>query len=118
MKNFDYAKKFHYMLKYIVLGFPLLLIGISLISYNSEFNSVLTLIKGLCNEFRNLELNVWYNNLLGVIEMNNITNDLLYILLTYPLYVLWIYIFDIIIDILGVVPRLAHKMISKVGGDY
>lgn len=118
MKNFDYAKKYHYVLKYILLGFPLLLISISLISYNSEFSSVLSLVKNLCTEFRSLDLNVWYDNLLSIFDMNNITNDMLYILITYPLYVLWVYIFDIILDVFALIPRLAHKFISKFGGDY
>lgn len=118
MKNFDYAKKYHYLLKYIVLGLPLLLLGLSLISYNSEFNIVLALLKSLSIEFRGINFNSWYNDFLNVFSFNNVNNDLLYVLLTYPLYVLWIYIFDIMIDILGVIPRIAHKLISKVGGDY
>lgn len=40
------------------------------------------------------------------------------VLINYPLYCLLVYIFDLILDIFAVLPRLAHKFISKFGGDY
>lgn len=118
MKNFDYAKKYHYLVKYLLIAFPILLILLSLISYNSQFNDVMTLLKSYCVEFRSINFNSWWNNLLNLFELNTITNDLLYIVLTLPLYILWVYIFDILLDVFAVIPRIAHKMLSKIGGDY
>lgn len=118
MKNFDYGKKYHYMVKYLLIAFPILLLIVSLLSYNSQYNSVLTLLSGMTNEFLNIPFNSWWTQLLSIIGLDNLTNELLVILTAYPLYVLWVYIFDIFLDVFAIIPRIAHKLLSKVGGDY
>ena len=119
MQNFDYAKKYHYMLKYVVLGLPIILLIIACIVDNlTEYNALIDYLHSFFEEFRLIEFNVWYNNFLDVIDLRVVNDRYLYILSSYPLYILWVYIFDILIDLLAIIPRLAHKFISKFGGDY
>lgn len=119
MKDFDYAKKYHYMLKYLILALPILLLLLCCIMDNlTYYNGLLDYLHSFFSEFRLVEFNLWYNDFLDVIDLRVVNDRYLFILTSYPLYVLWVYIFDIFIDILGLLPRLAHKFISKFGGDY
>lgn len=119
MQKFDYAKKYHYMLKYFILALPILLFALSYLCKEMElFESMLDYIEVFFQNLRNVPFNSWYNDFLQVLDLNAILDRHLYILISYPLYILWVYIFDILIDLLAIIPRLAHKFISKFGGDY
>lgn len=69
------------------------------------------------NDFYKLSFNNWYDNLLSAMNLT-IDNDTTYYLYHIPLYIIFVYIFDIIVDLFGLIFRLGHKLISKVGGDY
>lgn len=123
MNNYkmDYAKKYHYVLKYFILGFPLLLFifaSINASSSNTYFSSLSTYVSSCVKTF--VESNSflsWYTDLLGTMNITLVDNYIV-ILEVYPLYVLAVYVFDVLIDVLGIFPRLIHKCIEKIGGDY
>lgn len=116
MEKFSYHKKFHYLLKYIVIGFPIILLICSLISYSSQYNTILQGVYNLSLDLRNLPINQFYNTFLNVLGFNTITNELTYILLTIPLYIMWVYLLDIVLDVFTLIPKIAHKFIEKLGG--
>lgn len=116
MDKFSYHKKYHYLLKYIVVGLPIILLICSLISYSSQYNTILEGVYNLSLDLRNLPINQFYNSFLGVLGFENITNELTYILLTIPLYIIWVYLLDIVVDVFALIPKIAHKFIEKLGG--
>lgn len=116
MKNMNYNKKYHYILKYILLGLPIALLLLSNISYNNAFTSLQDIIYDMMVSLRSFTLNDWYNTFINVLGFTT-TDKISYILLSYPLYVFYIYLFDIVLDILCFIPKLAHKFIYKLVND-
>lgn len=119
MKNFDYGKKYHYMIKYAIMFTPLflLILGHFRINDISILNSLNSYVESLFTYLRGISLNDWYSTLLDLLGFNS-TSGLSFILESYPLYIVWLYIFDMFVDLFGFLPRLMHKFISKFGGDY
>ena len=119
MKNFDYGKKYHYMIKYMIMFLPLLLLVVGHFSFTDTniINDINVYVEALFSYLRGIDMNSWYNDLLVLLGFNA-SSGLAYILETYPLYIIWLYLFDIVLDLFGMIPRLAHRFISKFGGDY
>ena len=127
MQKFSYHKKYHYALKYFVMAFPLLLFLFSFFvktnfvdlqtqSYIGDLNYSLS---QFFINLKDLPLNSWYFQLLDLFGIYTQTHsDLVVttILAIYPLYILWVYIMDVILDIFAMVPKLAHKLLYKLGG--
>ncbi len=159
MKNMNYARKYHYMLKYFIMALPLLLIFFMSISICSSLNmplgDLITYVKEPLDVQKNIEIkywlsdnisqgwyglvfksfrtfyslpiNSWYYKILETIGLTFRTSstdayDFLYhsslpnFLLFYPLYIMWVYIFDLILDIFCFLPKLAHRLMDKLSG--
>lgn len=114
----DYAKKYHYLLKYFILSFPLIFLLIC--SFNSKdylsdnLNYLSHLVYGLVD---NNPLVSWYSDMLNLFNISLADNYLIFIQVL-PLWIIAVYLFDLLIDVLLLVPRLVHKAVSKIGGDY
>ena len=80
-----------------------------------EFTGVFSFYPNLLSIFLNVDLEKIADMLSGT---NLPKYNYIAVLINYPLYCLLVYIFDLILDIFAVLPRLAHKFISKFGGDY
>lgn len=117
MNNFNYHKKYHYILKYIVISLPILLLIIGAISKNN-YNDIITLLTTYTNNFKALTINQFWQNILSLFNFNTLTDNLSIIILNYPLYILWIYLIDLTLDIISIIPRYAHKLLNKLGGVY
>ena len=129
MKNFSYHKKYHYALKYFVMAFPLILLLFScLIKINNAYETDTTYYLGklnyaLSNFFINLKdlpMNYWYVSLIENLGFYVQTyEDLIVqnVLVIYPLYILWVYIFDLILDLFTLIPKMAHYFLNKLGGE-
>lgn len=123
MNNYkmNYAKKYHYMLKYFVMAFPLLVFLFACINASSSSTYLSDISTYVYTCVNNLMTNTpalnWYTNILISMGLQYSTNYLI-ILEVYPLYILGVLVFDILIDILGIFPRLIHKVVGKIGGDY
>ena len=108
----NYNKKYHYILKYILLGLPVLLLLLSNISYNNAFSSLQDVIYNMMVSLRTFSLNDWYNSFIDVLGFET-TDKISYILLSYPLYIFYIYLFDLVVDVLAFIPKIAHKFLYK-----
>ena len=119
MKNFDYGRKYHYMIKYALMFLPLLvlILGHFWVSDIEITNSIISYVEALFTYLRGINLNLWYNDVIIYLGFDS-TTGLSFVLESYPLYIIWLYLFDIIVDLFGLIPRLAHKFITKFGGDY
>jgi len=119
MKNFDYEKKYHYILKYLILGFPLIVLLVYLFTtYNvSDLNSGIDTLSNFTDSFMSWEYNHWYDSLLETLHITY-TDNLVNVLIHLPVYFLYVYIFDIIFDVVSLLPKLCHNLIKKVTGGY
>ena len=127
MQNFSYHKKYHYALKYFIMAFPLLLLLFScFVKFNITDSNIQTYlpqlnysISNFFIQLRDLPLNSWYYNLLDLFGIYTQTYEdliIVNVLSIYPLYILWVYIMDLILDIFAMIPKLAHKLLYKLGG--
>ena len=84
--------------------------------YNlKEFTGIFSFYPKLLSVFFNLDL----EQIFDMLSSTDLPKyNYIAVLINYPLYCLLVYIFDLILDIFAVLPRLAHKFISKFGGDY
>ena len=116
MKNFDYKTKYHYVVKYFIIAFPF--IAYLILSLSGLNNDLIVDLKTLFVELKNMSMNSWYDSILTQLGLDNIylQSDLGCILVIYPLYILWIYLIDIILDVVLIIPKLGHKLIEKIGG--
>ena len=74
-------------------------------------------VNNWCNGFKNLPVNQWYGQLLNVIGVGQTTNSVMNVIYVYPLYVLWVYLIDLIVDCLLVIIHFGHNALSRLGGD-
>ncbi len=80
-----------------------------------DFTGIFSFYPKLLSVFFNLDL----EQIFDMLSSTNLPNyNYIAVLINYPLYCLLVYVFDLILDIFAVLPRLAHKFISKFGGDY
>lgn len=79
-------------------------------SYKQEVNN-------WANGFKNLPVNSWYKSLLNVIGIGETTNSVMNVIYVYPLYVLWVYILDLIVDCLLLIINFGHDALQRLGAD-
>lgn len=92
------------------LGDVITTVDIENSNYKQEINN-------WCNGFKNLPVNQWYGQLLNVIGVGQTTNSVMNVIYVYPLYVLWVYLIDLIVDCLLVIIHFGHNALSRLGGD-
>lgn len=115
-----FAKKLHYCVKYLIISLPVLFLLLSLIikdAYNNQFfGNLLSFFEG----FTDCPINAWYYDFLSLIfdSSSSFTSDYNFIsyLLYYPLWVFYVYAFDIVLDVLIFIPKLMHSFFEKLGG--
>lgn len=117
MKTFNYHKKYHYILKYVVMALPIIILIIGCASKNN-YNDIITLLTTYFNNFKSLNINQFWQNILALFNFNLLNDNLSNIILNYPLYILWVYLIDLTLDIISIIPRFSHKLLNKFGGDY
>lgn len=113
-------KKCHYILKYFVLAFPLIYSLFALFAKNTElhyFNSVNNyFVEGL----KITPLFDWYNDLLNLLGFGSVTKaagSVFPLLLYYPIYIIYFYLIDVVVDLIVFVPKLFHKFMEKWSGN-
>lgn len=118
-----FAKKLHYCVKYLIISLPALFLLLSLIIKNAYSNEYFNSLKGFIDGFCDSSINLWYVDFLGLIFDETSTfitdNDFASFILYYPLWVFYVYAFDIVLDVLIFIPKLIHSFFEKMGGgDY
>lgn len=103
------------MIKYLIIGFPIILLFLSCFSKLDLNNSILSFLTSYINSLKNIEINQWYSSILDLLKIDYSTTYSL-ILSFVPLHILWVYIFDIILDVFCFVPKIAHRFIEKCSG--
>lgn len=74
-------------------------------------------INNWANSFKRLPVNAWYGQLLDVIGIGDTNNSVMNVIYVYPLYVLWVYLIDLILDCLLVIVNLGHNALKRLDGD-
>lgn len=92
------------------LGVPTVTVDIQNASYKQEVNN-------WANGFKSLPVNQWYGQLLNAIGVGQTENSVMNVIYVYPLYVLWVYILDIIVDCFLVIINFGHNALHRLGGD-
>lgn len=115
MKNFDYEKKYHYGIKYLIIGFPVIILLLSSISEFSLFEFLLNELYDFFRILTDLPLNRWYFTLISMLGFDIGDGKINTILLSLPLYIFWVYVLDLILDVFTFIPKLAHKLMKKLG---
>lgn len=129
MKDFNYGKKYHYILKYLIISVPFILLIICLCSQTQTLNysyindrvnsvsqsiSVDTTFLEPLKTFYTLSINTWYSNFITNLFNLNLTNWTWFTYVYFiPLWIMWVYSFDLVLDIIVFIPRLAHRFLQK-----
>lgn len=69
-----------------------------------------------CNGFIDLNVNAWYKSLLTVVGIGLTNSSVMNIIYIMPLYIIWVYIFDVVVDCLLVIIKLPHKLLNRLSG--
>lgn len=135
MKNFDYANKFHYVIKYLILAFPVILLLIACMSQNQQVvytwsnnqisSSTLSTTLNLSvldslKAFYTLPINLFYSTITYELFNFSYTGNwtIVSYLLYYPLWVMWTFTLDLVLDLIVLIPKLAHCWMEKLGGKH
>lgn len=117
-----FAKKLHYAVKYLIISLPVLFLLLSLIVKNAFDNQYFTQLSDFLNNFLDSYINKWYFEFLKIIfgDLSFLTEyNFASFLLYFPLWVFYVYCFDIVLDLLIFIPKLFHSFFEKLGGgDY
>lgn len=118
MKSFNYKSKYHYIVKYFVIAFPLIFILCLTLIDSITLNDYMVRITDFGDSF-NVFINEWYFKLINLLGFQETFDNggLFCFMIVYPLYVFWVYVFDLILDVFTIIPKLAHKFLNRLGGE-
>ena len=112
-------KSCHNIIKYSLLALPVILLLLSLISYNSQYELVRDELEIFGNYFLNVPANAFYLEIVDLLGVSTLLDTPLgVVILIMPLYIMWVYFFDLVVDVLTFIPKAIHKLVEKVGGKY
>lgn len=110
--------KLHYILKYFILALPLIMmLSYSLARETTSLTYINNIETGILSLLTNANtmLNNSYTSVLTLLGINIPTNaQMLYY---YPLWIVLVYIVDLIVDILVFLPKMAHHFLSIEGAN-
>lgn len=66
--------------------------------------------------FLNLPINSWYKSLMNVIGVGFTNSTVMNVIYVMPVYILWVFIFDVIVDCFLVIIKLPHKLLNRLSG--
>ena len=122
MNNFNYKKKYHYMVKYLVIALPILctLCYNLFIPDNANYTQAFEMFVEFFGNLLNLDISLWYTRILAYLFgsdlITNLVNPYFVVIVAYPLYIFYVYVFDLILDVFVFIPKLFHKFFERVGG--
>lgn len=112
MRKRNIKTYFHWVIMTVILLFPLIMVILS----GFGNNSILTMNQW-CNDFISLDVNSWYQTLLNTIGIGVSENQVMFIMYVYPLYVIWVYVLDVLVDIFLVIVKIGHNALERLGVD-
>lgn len=69
-----------------------------------------------CDQFIDLPINSWYKSLMNVIGVGFTNSSVMNVIYVMPVYILWVFIFDVIVDCFLVIIKLPHKLLNRLSG--
>ena len=112
MRGRNIKRVAHWVVMCFVLLFPIVMTIIS-----GFGNNDISYINEWINEFINLDVNLWYKSLLDTIGIGITENSVMSVMYVYPLYVIWVYILDLLCDIFLCIVKLGHNALERLGAD-
>lgn len=88
---------------------PILDYSINQESYKYDVNN-------WCDQFLDLPINAWYKSLMNVIGVGFTSSTVMNVIYVMPVYILWVFIFDVIVDCFLVIIKLPHKLLNRLSG--
>lgn len=110
-------RKYHYIVMALVVLFPMIVIVCSLLSHVSGVASTyIDNVGAFYRDFMNADINSWYVSLMSYFGIDLASYDVVInCVLLFPLYYIYVLIFDLILDIFSCIFELPHKLVNKVG---
>lgn len=108
-----FGKKLHYTLKYIVLGLPIiLLMGLIFARTTEYYNFFETFTTSITNTLDNMA--TWYASLVEYLNINTENmNIYIRLIIYYPVYIFYVYLIDLLVDVLTFIPKFFHDLLNK-----
>ena len=85
-------------------------------TYITENVDYRTDINGWINEFIDLPINSWYKSLMSVIGVGFTNSTVMNVIYVMPVYILWVFIFDVVVDCFLVIIKPPHKLLNRLSG--
>lgn len=115
MKRF--SGKLHYLLKYFFIALPVFELVFFLITNVNSRASMISFITSDNTIFKSIGSSSYGLDLASVIENVTGVNSALSIYFTgVLLWIVYVYIFDILLDVLIFIPKVMHSIVEKVSG--
>ena len=68
----------------------------------------------------NVDISNWYMSIItylfGADLFSILSNPYFIVIIAYPLYIFYVYVFDLVLDVFVFIPKLFHKFFERVGG--
>lgn len=102
--------KLHYITKYIFISLPVLMLLFALFS-DTNYVTVVGDMFDFMTELASYFPSDWYASLLDLIGISySDLSNISFIITFYPLYVFYVYLFDLILDIICFLPKFLHDL--------
>ena len=122
MNNFNYKRKYHYMVKYLVIALPILCVLCYnlFIPDNANYTMAFEMFVEFFVNLLNVDISNWYMSIItylfGADLFSILSNPYFIVIIAYPLYIFYVYVFDLVLDVFVFIPKLFHKFFERVGG--
>lgn len=103
-----------HLVKFLFLIAPMVLLFTA--SWHSD-STLFTGIYSFFSDFINLPLNQWYLDMLTTLNITFNLNSYMGVICYLPLWILYVNIFELFLDFLLFIPRIAHKWLHAGYGD-
>ena len=117
MKKKSIVNICHYGTKYLILLFPLIILVLSLI-FDGYNGGMFAELSSFMDTLYNLPINSFYVATIDALGLSTLAlNTYLGYVVYMPLWILWVYMLDLMLDFMLFIPKIAHKWLSKGYGE-
>ena len=101
------------IVKTAVILLPILITFFAVFTYKTAETTWVTHLSNFCGDFYSLEINAWYRSFIGIFSLDTlISENIGTILLSLPLYFIWVEIFDLLLHLIFFFTDLFHKFLG------
>lgn len=84
-------------------------VNVSGASYKDDVNNWV-------DSFLDLPVNAWYKSLMNTVGVGFTNSSIMNVIYAMPVYILWVFLFDVIVDCFLVIIKLPHKLLNRLSG--